>query len=158
MSLLPHAGAPLPVTHEPIPAEELNRALAALRALLGDRPATVELVQQAAQQADVSLACAYAALAFDPNLRVDASQETLIAICVGGCQQQGALANLEALLQERAARLEAGKPAFDLLPRSCLDMCPHSPVCLSRSKQGSRAHPRLRADDVPTMIAELCAE
>ena len=158
MPLLPNAGPPRPRTHEPIAPAEMMRLRGALQAALAGTPATVEAVAEVARQQDVPLSHAYAALATDPNLSIDVSQPVLVAICVGVCQEQGAIPNLERLLELRAERVAAGKPAFDVIPRTCLDMCAHAPVCLSRSPHGQAAHPRLTAAGVDELVAALCDE
>jgi NADH:ubiquinone oxidoreductase subunit E len=118
---------------------------------------TLAMVQEAAARHAVSLEQAYAALAFNPQLVFDFQCETLLACCVGGCQAQGALDNLRELLRLRAERLAAGRPSFDIVPRTCLDMCAHAPVCLSRSQHGQAAHPRLKPADLPGITEALCS-
>jgi len=158
MALLPNAGPPLPKTHDPLQLAVLLRLAGALRAAAAGAPVTVALVERIASEQGVPTAHAYAALALDPNLAPANEHEVMVAICVGACQGQGAVPVLAALLQTRAERVAAGRPAFDVLPRTCLDMCSHSPVCMSRSKAGVSAHPRLSPEGVRALVVELCGD
>lgn len=155
MALLPNQGPPRPKTHTPMPPDLVMRLRAALLTHLAGQPATLAAIEAVAAAEKAEVAQVYATLAFDPSFVVDVSHETLIAICVGVCQEQGALDNLKRLLERRHERLAAGKPAFDIIPRSCLDMCAHSPVCLSRGPHGQAAHPRLKPEGVDELLGAL---
>lgn len=156
MAMLPNQGPPLAATHAPIPPQRMFQLTGALRQRAQGGRVTMAIVEEVAQQESAKIAEVYAALALDPNLGFEIGQDVLIAICVGGCQAQGAIANLEKLLELRRERLAQQKPAFDVIPRTCLDMCAHSPVCISRSRHGQAAHPRLKVTDVAEIVDSLC--
>ncbi|MEZ4272102.1 MAG: hypothetical protein R3C68_11940 [Myxococcota bacterium] len=156
MALLPNRGPPLSATHQPLdPAVQQKLKQALVDIAKGER-LNMEMVQTVAQTHACSLAQVYAAMALDPNLVFDMQHDVLVAICVGACQAQGAIENLETLLRLRQERLQAGHASFEIVARHCLDMCAHSPVCLSRSAHGQAAHPRLKATEIPEIISTLC--
>jgi NADH:ubiquinone oxidoreductase subunit E len=129
------------------------RAALAARALAGAvAPPDVDAV---AAELAIPLAHAYIALGLDPTLILVPTTEVALAICVGGCQLQGALPLLEGLLVERSARLATGRPSFDVQPRGCLDLCPGAPAMLSRSAVGVMRHVRMTREQVPPLLAEL---
>jgi NADH:ubiquinone oxidoreductase subunit E len=156
MALLRNSGPPLPNTHVPMDPAKTQRLRTALAAKSAGKRVTMEMIDAVAAAESATPAEVYASMAFDPNLVFAIELPTLFAVCVGGCQSQGAIANLAKMLELRAERLAAGKPAFDVLVRSCLDMCPHSPVAMSRSKHGQAAHPKLSPDALPEIVSTLC--
>lgn len=156
MPLLPNQGPPVAPTHAPIPPPRMYELMQALWQRAQGARITLAMIDEVAQQHGAKPAEVYAAMAINPNLALDVSQEVLIGVCVGGCQAQGAIPNLEKLLELRAQRLTEQKKAFDIIPRTCLDMCAHSPVCISRSSHGQAAHPRLQAKEIPAIIDALC--
>jgi hypothetical protein len=156
MALLPNAGPPIPSTHKPIDPALTAKLAASLAARAGSGRVTMTHVDAVAAEHSATRAQTYAAMATNPNLVFDISQPTLLAVCVGGCQMQGAIPVLQKLLDTREERLGAGKKAFDVVVRTCLDMCPHSPVAISRSPHGQAAHPRLSPEGVGEIISALC--
>jgi NADH:ubiquinone oxidoreductase subunit E len=144
------------MTHEPIPAPEMVRLARALRTAAGGEPITLAVVARVAEEEGAPVAHVYAAMAMDPNMAPAKESDVLVAVCVGSCQAQGAVPVLEALLETRGERLAAGQGAFDVLPRSCLDLCSHSPVCMTRTPQAMKAHPRMTPDEVRALMAEIC--
>jgi len=156
MALLPNAGPPLPMTHTPIPAAEMMRLARALRSAVGGEPVTVEAVSRVAEEEGAPVSHVYAAMAMDPNLAPAKVHDILVAICVGSCQAQGAIPVLEVLLEERQRRQARGARAFDILPRSCLDLCSHSPACMSRTPNAMQAHPQLTPEKTHALVSELC--
>ena len=156
MPLLPNQGPPLPATHTPIPFPEMARLKDAVRAQCPDGRVSVEAVEKVAKELGAPRAHVYVSLALDPNLVIQTGSEVLVAVCVGTCQAQGAVDNIEKLLAVRESRLAAGEKAFDILPRTCLDLCAHSPAAMSRSPHGTAAHPQLKPDAIEEMICTLC--
>ncbi len=143
--------------HPLMPNKLVAKVLAALRSKINEpHPITPEQVDETANEMGCKREEAWIALGLDPNLSVETQQETLIAICVGQCQVRGATPALEKLLSLRDERLAAGKPAFDIIPRQCLDLCPHAPVAVSRSPHGTAAHPRLRPEAIADLVEGLC--
>ena len=156
MSLLRNAGPPRPVTHQRIDPLKLKDIAERLENFLDGQPTTPALMRQFSEEEGVVLSHAYAGLAVAPQIMPPIDSETLIAICVGDCQEQGALENLEELLELKDGLDQKGSPSFSIVPRHCLDMCAHSPVCISRSPHGQAAHPRLKKESLQEMVSQLC--
>ena len=154
--LLPNAGPPLPQTHTPVDPSELFRLRNAILATHPDGKVSHEALQAIAKTEDVPASHVYASSALDPNIILPIEAETLFVVCTGACQAQGALENLDAFIASRNTREGLGKKLFDILPRNCLDMCPHSPVTISRSTLGQVAHPKLKAADIGEIVEQLC--
>lgn len=157
--LLPNLGPPVANTHDAIDEIELRELAQALEKKASELPdgrLAPEMINSVAEQHNKPHSHAWAAMALNPNLVPAISHETLFAICLGKCQLQGAIPNLEKLLELREQQISQGKPAFDIVPRSCLDMCPHAPVAISRSQHGQAAHPKLKPDSVAEIIDTLC--
>jgi len=157
--LLPNMGPPIANTHDPLPANELAELVEALReaaASLPDGRLPADTIDEIARKNNKPRAYAWAALALDPNLVPQFTSDTLFAICMGKCQLQGAVPNLEKLLELRDKRIQTKQPAFDIVPRHCLDLCPHAPVALSRGTHGQAAHPKLDPANLPEIIETLC--
>ena len=156
--LLPNAGPPLPQTHQPMDPGELFRLRNSILTKHPDGKVTHESLQEIATTENVPPSHVYAASAVDPNIVVPITNETLFVICTGACQAQGSLENLDKFVELRNSRVSEGKKAFDILPRNCLDMCPHSPVAISRSALGQVAHPKLQSKDIADIVEQLCAD
>jgi len=156
MALLPNFGPPLEQTHELLPMEEMEKLRNAIQAKANEARVTFTMVEEVARDNEVPVSHVYAGMSLDPNLVPDLSQDVLIAVCTSTCQLQGAIANIEELVQLRKQRVAEGKAAFDIVPRQCLDMCAHAPVAITRSPMGTAAHPRLQPEHIPDMISTLC--
>ena len=157
--LLPNLGPPAENTHDPIAETDLLDLARALEQQSKEQPngrLPPEVIDEVAQNNEQPRSHAWAAMALNPNLVPEISSETLFAICVGKCQLQGAIPNLETLLELRDKQVAEDKKLFDIVPRSCLDMCPHAPVAISRSQHGQAAHPKLTPDSLPEIIEALC--
>ena len=110
--LLPNMGPPIANTHDPIPRHELEELVPALLEPAGKAPQgrlSPEAIDEVARQQGKARAHAWAAMALDPNLGPSITAETLFGICVGQCQLQGAIPNLERLLELRDSQLKAGE-------------------------------------------------
>lgn len=154
--LLPNMGGRLAATHAPVDPGTLMRLRDVLRQKSAGNKISVAMIEAIAVEEKVPRAQVLAAVATDPNLVVEMTSDVLFAVCVGGCQLQGALDNVEELLRLREQRVQAGQKSFDLVPRHCLDMCPHSPVAVSRSSHGMAAHPKLKPDGIAEIVNALC--
>ena len=153
--ILPNAGSPLPQTHTPVELPELFRLRNVILEKKPDGKISHENLKAIADTEQVPASHVYAASAVDPNIVLPLEHETLFVVCTGACQAQGALENIDKLIEIREKNLSENKASFDILPRNCLDMCPHSPVAISRSRLGQVAHPRLKATDIPEILNQL---
>ena len=157
--LLPNMGPPVENTHEPINEAELQQLVEALQQEAQKQPdgrLPSKVIDEVAARLGKKRSHAWAALALDPNLVPEMKYDTLFAVCVGKCQLQGAIPALDKMLELRDLQVDSGKPAFEVLPRHCLDLCPHAPVAISRSQHGQAAHPRLKPEELPELIDMLC--
>lgn len=115
---------------------------------------TPELLEEFAADLGASEAHLYAAAAMMTDLAFDESAETRFEICVGGCQSWGALPVLEQLIKLRSQRVEAGQPAFGLVPRRCLDKCDRAAVVLVKTPEGTAG----LSETTPESVAEAVAQ
>jgi NADH:ubiquinone oxidoreductase subunit E len=156
MPLLPNAGPPRPITHQAIDHQVLINLATLVETKAQGGPARMPILEEVAESENVPLSHVVASLGVNPQIIPDVDSQTLIAICVGTCQGQGAIPVLDKLLELKKERDANAKPSFSIVPRSCLDMCAHSPVCISRSAHGQAAHPRLKPEQVQETIDALC--
>lgn len=157
--MLPEITAPLENTHDPISPMEIFDLVSRLGDAADDLPdekLTPEAIDEVARASGKPRAHVWAALAANPNLALQMKSDTLFAICAGQCQGQGAIPNLEKLLEIRDQRLKNGQKSFDILPRHCLDVCDHAPVAQSRNAHGQATHPKLEPGKLEEIISTLC--
>jgi len=155
--LLPNQGPPTAATHEPIPLPEMFRLRNALMQAAPDFRLTDAILESVAEAEEAPLEHVYAAAGTHPQFVFQPQNDVLLAVCTGGCQSQGAIENLKKFIETRKDRAQAdGKKNFDIMPRACLDMCPHAPVVMSRGPHGTAAHPKLTPDGVNELIDALC--
>ncbi len=83
----------------------------------------------------------YAGVALTTELTVEAEAAVQVAVCVGHCQQWGALECIDALADARIERGERGAPTFDILPKECLDACEHAAAVKLRTPAGTALIP-----------------
>ena len=137
MSLL---GRPLPPpTHKAMPLERLVSLGMDLESHAPDGAVTPAALEEFAASEGIALREAYAAVAFNPNLRFDRPNDAAFTVCSGGCQGYGALEQIDTLLALRSEREAAGETSFDLCTKTCLDACDHGPVVAVMTADGGAA-------------------
>jgi len=156
MALLPNIGPPLPVTHQALDPVLMMRLAAAVREHCAGAAVTLDAIDAVAASEKAPASHVFASIPMDPNLVLDIRDDVLIAVCVGGCQAQGAIDILDELMKIRAERVASSKSTYAIVPRTCLDICAHSPVCISRSALGQAAHTRLKPQGIAEIIAAIC--
>jgi len=104
-----------------------------------DGAVTPAALEAFSESEGVALREAYAAAAFNPNLRFDRPNDTAFIVCTGGCQQYGALEQLDTLIALRREREAAGDTSFDICAKTCLDACDHGPVVGVQTADGGAA-------------------
>ena len=129
-----------------------------IRSMAVDGEVSLENLGQLAQETEMPLSHAVASLALTPDLQLKREHETLVEVCIQGCQTAGSVATLQALLTERERRESEGLPGLDIKARPCLDACFHSPVLKSQGPLGMHLHPRVSAQHVPELAAALLDE
>ena len=141
--------APRPPTHDVIDFEqlwELGQALSALGPQV-----TAAQVDALAAERDVPRSHAWMALSYAPNVQVEREHGIPIAVCAARCQLWGAEPLMADLLALRDERVAAGRLAFDLVPRGCLNRCTQAPVAIAVLEDGMVGLDRA----TPAQVAEL---
>jgi hypothetical protein len=83
----------------------------------------------------------------------DTSDPVRIELCIGGCQNFGAVELLGHLLKRHAERREAGEPRFGIVAQRCLDHCDKAALVLLRTPNGVAGLPRATVADMDAAIA-----
>ena len=102
-----------------------------------DEPITCDAIDELALELGVDPGDLYASAAVTTDVEIAREYEVAFVVCGGICQNWGALACLEILVDARRDRLDAGQPAFDIMAKSCLDRCEHAPAVMVRTPDGS---------------------
>jgi NADH:ubiquinone oxidoreductase subunit E len=125
--------------------------------MTGQEKLTPEIVEEIAADVGASESHVFAAAAMMTDIPFDESDATRFEVCVGGCQQWGALPVLEKLVQLRAQRQEAGEPSFGVVPRRCLDKCDRAAVVLVKTPDGTAGLSEATPETVGEAVAQASA-
>lgn len=140
-----------PRTHEPLDLDQiwdLSDALAD-RLDAGDEEVTPALLEEVAQSQDAAVSHLYVAAGLDPDTTWTREHPVAFVVCTGSCQAWGSIDALEALIEERSARVSEGRPAFDIVTTACLDVClPSPPYAVSLGPEGKAVHPQVTREQV----------
>lgn len=143
-----------PPTHQRLDLSRLAKLAAELEEIAEDGAVTSEAVEDLAFERGVGPEEFYAALA-TTDLELRREHEVRFEVCAGGCQEWGALPLIEHLVDVRAERLEDGEPAFDIIPRACLDQCNKAAAVVAAGPDGHALIPEATADGLDEAIDEL---
>ncbi len=145
-----------PRTHEPLELDEiwdLSDALAD-RIDEGIDEVSPQLLEEVARDQGAELGPMYVAAGLDPDTNWKREHPVAFVVCTGSCQAWGAVDALNSLIEERAARVRDGRPAFDILTTACLDVClPHPPYAVSLGPEGKAVHPGTSPEDLLSAVA-----
>ena len=97
----------------------------------------------------------YVAAGMDPELDWKVEHPVTFVVCTGECQSWSAVDRVQWLLDERARRLKAGEPAFDIQSRGCLNACDHPPAIMSHSSEGQALHANATPESLQEAISVL---
>ncbi len=97
----------------------------------------------------------YAALVTSEITLKNSGEEVQFEVCIGGCQQWGALPVLEHLIDLRMNRIEEGDPAFAIVPKACLNQCSAAPAVVLISPQGRALLPAATLEHIDEAIEAL---
>lgn len=100
----------------------------------------------------------YAALGMSGTVQLKLESKIQIAVCIGGCQEYGALPCASELLDMREDLLEEGAPAFDVVPRPCLNKCESAAVVEIRTQDGTAVIASATPELVRSSVEELLAD
>jgi NADH:ubiquinone oxidoreductase subunit E len=93
----------------------------------------------------------YAAAVLSDDVQIERAHPVQLLVCVGGCQQWGALDRVEQLLRARDER----KLALDVVPRACLDRCEHAPAVEVHTPDGVAVIAGASQDAIAEALADL---
>jgi len=125
-------------THVPVPLQKLMNLVIDLEDVAQDGVLTADAIEDFSQdQGGVPRAQVYAAAVMNPELRFAVESDVQFVCCTGGCQEWGALDQVERLLRLREERLDDGKSGFDVHAKLCLDKCENAPVVMAVTPDGT---------------------
>lgn len=143
-----------PPTHKALPFQRVAKLAASLEEIVEDGKITAESIDDLAAESGVGAEQLYAALA-TTEYQLATEHAVRFEVCAGGCQEWGALVAIERLVDARLERVDGGEPAFDVIPRPCLDQCAHAAAVIVVSPDGRALIPKASPDELDRAIADL---
>lgn len=143
-----------PPTHQSLPLDRLTRLVTEIESIAEAGVITAEALEDLAAERGVNVSELYAAVAFTENA-MKREHQVRFLVCAGGCQEWGALVNIEHLAGLREARVEAGRPAFDIIPRQCLDTCMNAASVVAHAPAGKAMIPEATPQALDEAIEAL---
>ncbi|MEE2780065.1 MAG: hypothetical protein VYE15_06060, partial [Myxococcota bacterium] len=125
----------------------------ALDDLVGEGLVGEDLLQRAAEEANVPVSHVYIAAGLDPDFPWSQDQEVTFVVCSGECQSWGSVDRIDHLVAARTERLSSGRAGFNILTRGCLNTCEHPPAIPCDSPGSSARLPRASREDLDQAIA-----
>jgi NADH:ubiquinone oxidoreductase subunit E len=144
-----------PATHPPIPMHRLMGLAVDIEEAFeaaGAESLTPELAEEIAADVGASVAHVYVAAAMMTQIACDTSATTRFEICVGGCQQWGAVAALQHLLKRHEGS------GYGIVAKNCLDQCEHAPMVFVQTPDGRAALPEATPAKLDEAIDMLAGE
>lgn len=143
-----------PPTHQPLSLDRLTRLVTEVESIAEQGVVTAEALEDLAAERGVDVSELYAALAFTEN-SIKREHQVRFLVCAGGCQEWGALVNIEHLSDVRRERIDAGRPGFDIIPRQCLDTCMNAASVVVHAPAGKAMVPEATPQALDEMIAAV---
>ena len=147
-----------PPTHSPVDMGNLFGLCREIMTQAQGQEVEPWLLERIADDHDLPRAYAYAALQFNPMLRLKRTHEVALGICTGRCQLWGGFDLLERALALRDARAAEGKPGFDVVPQGCLNLCEKPPMVVTASPDGVAAVPSATSGGIAAAVQMLFGE
>lgn len=141
-------------THTPLTMQEVEPLVNELMSRAGS-DLTAAVLAEVAEGAGVPSSHAYVAAAMAPMVQFGREHEVAFVVCSGGCQRFGALDLIDKLLAARDERIEAGKPAFDVHTRDCLNGCLHAPLVQVQTPAGAGHLAKANAETLDEALATV---
>lgn len=116
---------------------------------------SAEALEDRALEDGVAVEHLYVAAAVVADIEVVREHDVAFEVCAGGCQGWGSVDVLEHLIAARQDRIEDSAPAFDVVPRRCLDKCAAAPSVVVVSPDGRAVIEQANSDSLDEAIAEL---
>lgn len=111
-----------PPTHASVPFATLAKLATELEGVAEDGILEMDALLDLASELGVGVEKLLAAVP-QTELKLKTGEPVRFEVCVGGCQDWGALACAEHLANEWERRSDDGEKLFDIVPRECLDKC-----------------------------------
>lgn len=143
-----------PPTHKRLEMARLSKLAAELDDIAEDGALSAEALEDLAFERGIGAEELYAAVA-TTELEVRREHAVRFEVCAGGCQEWGALPLIEHLVDVRTERLEDEAPAFDIVPKACLDQCDKAAAVLAAGPDGHALIPEATAEKLDEAIGEL---
>lgn len=144
-------------THSSMDMATTMRMAGEIEDLATDGQVSASEIEDLATDLGVPAAKLYAGLGMTPALALKLEHAVQVVVCTGACQNYGALPCVTRLLEIRQDREEEDLPAFDLVPRHCLNRCENGPVIEIRSADGTAVLVDSSPDLAEAAIDELFA-
>ena len=148
-------GPPRPPTHKAGDLAKLMSHGIDLEAYAQDGFLSHDALERFASDEGIALKEAYAAAAYNPSLRFELREDVQLVVCVGACQQWGAMDVVDHLIGEKERRGAADLPSYDIMTRSCLNACDHAPMVALQSVDGATGLTRATKESVNAALRSL---
>jgi NADH:ubiquinone oxidoreductase subunit E len=147
-----------PPTHKAMDLARLTSLAMDLEEHAQDGFLTHDALETFASEQGIPIKEAYAAAAYNPSLRFELREDVQLVVCVGGCQQWGALDVVDHALTERERRAAADETSYDVVTRSCLNACDHAPMIALQTPHGATGMPKATRDKVNQALRTVLDE
>lgn len=151
-------GRPKPKTHKSIPLDKLMRLTGDVEDIGEDGFVSAEAIDDLSADLGIPREKLYAGLGMSGAVQLKLESTIQVAVCIGGCQDYGALDCASELLDMREQLLEDGASAFDVVPRPCLNKCESAVVVEIRTPDGTAVVADATPERVRASIDELLAD
>jgi hypothetical protein len=135
-------------THKAIGFDKLMRMAADVEDEADEGKISAEVMSDLSADRGIPEEKLYAALGMSPT-ELALEHDVQVLVCTGGCQEYGALDCVKELLRTRDQRMDDGLPAYDVVPRHCLNRCMQAPIVEFRTPDGVGVLP----DATPASVA-----
>jgi len=142
-------------THKPLDLNRLMSLSALIEDIAVDGRVSAEALEDRAHEDGIPVEKLYVAAAVVADVEVTREHDIAFEVCAGGCQSWGALDVIEHLVSIRQERVEDGAPAFDVVPRRCLDKCAAAPAVVVVTPDGRAVIEQADADRLDEAVAQL---
>lgn len=142
-------------THKPLDLSRLMNLGSSVQQLSTDGRVSAEAIEDRAHEDGIAIEHLYVAAAVVADIEIAREHDLAFEVCAGGCQGWGSVDVLEHLLSRRADRIEDSSPAFDVVPRRCLDKCAVAPAVVVVTPDGRAVLEAASRDSLDAAIAEL---
>jgi len=143
-----------PATHRALPFATLAKLGDSIAEVAEDGRVELEALLDLASELGVGCERLLAAI---PHTEIElvADEAIRFEVCVGGCQEWGALEVAEHLLDVREQRSDDGGTLFDVVPRACLDKCQGAAAVILATADGRAVIDKATPSKIDEALEEL---